>query len=256
MDLSAGHQSEPPFKDVPWKIQLLVSMGLHAVLFLLMVAWWSNDNRADAPLRQVIDVELITQVRPVAKTPSTSQIEVKAIPDVANPPLVRAAFVVQRLPVERPKATTKQTSTVTADILETGQAEKNVESTAAEVVGIGVVEEIKPTDSAVKVDSTNVTTAVEESVIIYQGQIKELIEKKKRYPLTARKGRQQGRVTVVFQLDAPGNLIASHVANSSGSRLLDRAALKAVRAVGQFPVLPAELSEETQFQIDLQFTLK
>lgn len=256
MDLSAGHQSGLPFKDVPWKIQLLVSIGLHVALFGLATVWWSNNDHIIPPLRKVIDVELITRAHLAEEPPSTPQVKVKAVKDVPKPPEDQPAPVARSKAVERPKAETKPAPTATNETVETRQSEEFSESTSAELVVGEAEKEPGTTRKAVEGSSRNDVIDFDEAVRAYQIQVKELIEREKRYPLTARKGRQQGKVTLVFQLNKRGTLIASSVAGSSGYRLLDRAALKAVRAVGQFPALPTELSEETLFQVDLQFTLK
>lgn len=256
MDLSAGHQSGPPFKDVPWKLQLLVSIALHVALFGLAIVWWPNDDHVMPRLRQVIDVELITRARLAEESPSTPQVKVKAVEDVPKPPAVQSAPVSRSKAVERPKAETKAAPTATAETVETRQSEEISESTSAELVAGEIEQEPGTSRKAVEGSSRNDMIDFDEAVRAYQIQVKELIEREKRYPLTARKGRQQGKVTLVFQLNKRGTLIASSVVGSSGYRLLDRAALKAVRAVGQFPALPTQLSEETLFQVDLQFTFK
>ena len=139
---------------------------------------------------------------------------------------------------------------------EIGQNLDNAASTSDESDVGETVDKLESTVSAVEGGRTNDAGVFEKIVNAYKLQIKGLIEREKRYPLTARKGRQQGTVTVVFQLNSFGTLVSSDVARSSGHRLLDRAALKAVRAVGQFPSLPAELSEKTLFQVDIEFTLR
>lgn len=48
------------------------------------------------------------------------------------------------------------------------------------------------------------------------------------YPVLARKRGQEGTVHVRCQVDASGNLVSTNVAKSSGFKLLDEAALKAV----------------------------
>lgn len=255
MDLSDGHRVGPPFKDVPWKAQLLASMCLHAALFWFMTIGWQNNDHVVAPLRQVIDVELITLTRPTEKPPSKPIVEVKELKDVPKSPRFKPKPVITRIPVERPSAEPKPTPVVIADTVKKTQAAK-LEQSAPEVIGGKVVEEIETNASAGRVDITDTARALMAATRDYQRRIKKLIENEQRYPLTARKGRQQGRVTVTFQLNKLGNLVASNVTSSSGHRLLDRAAVKAVHAVGQFPALPAELSEETRFQVILHFTLK
>ncbi len=90
----------------------------------------------------------------------------------------------------------------------------------------------------------------------YTQQLKELIERQKQYPVLARKGRQQGRVVIEFSINTTGALDFVEVAQSSGHTLLDRAALKAVRAVDIFPEPPAALPKNSSFQIAISFKLE
>ncbi len=73
---------------------------------------------------------------------------------------------------------------------------------------------------------------------IYLSQCRALIEKHKEYPVTARRGRITGTVTVRCILTRDGSLRDSGVARTSGSTLLDNAALRAVRSVGRYPPVP------------------
>jgi len=83
-----------------------------------------------------------------------------------------------------------------------------------------------------------------------------LIDRQKSYPLMARKGRQQGIVQMVFTLDRDGLLDNCLVKESSGFRLLDQAAIKAIRGVQRYPDPPAALGEKPSFQIAISFRLE
>jgi TonB family protein len=72
----------------------------------------------------------------------------------------------------------------------------------------------------------------------------------------ARKGRQQGIVQMVFTLDRDGLLDNCLVKESSGFRLLDQAAMKAIRGVQRYPGPPEVLGEKPSFQIAISFRLE
>ena len=76
------------------------------------------------------------------------------------------------------------------------------------------------------------------------------IDAAKAYPPLARRRRVSGTTVVSFGLDASGALARADVADSSGSDLLDGAALAAVRAAAPFPAAGCSYSVPVQFRID------
>jgi protein TonB len=78
----------------------------------------------------------------------------------------------------------------------------------------------------------------------YLAALKDIIEKHKEYPLMARRGRMEGTVRISCKLTRTGEMRESIIAASSGYEILDKAALRAVRSVGQFPVVPSEIKAE------------
>lgn len=67
--------------------------------------------------------------------------------------------------------------------------------------------------------------------------VRSRIERKKIYPDTARDLGMSGEVEILYELDRLGNLVRAEIVASSGYRLLDQAALKAVKtaAYKKFP---------------------
>lgn len=61
------------------------------------------------------------------------------------------------------------------------------------------------------------------------------IDANKQYPYMAIKRRLEGSVSVVCTIDTSGSIVSVSLGSSSGSDILDDAALEAVRAVGSFP---------------------
>lgn len=58
----------------------------------------------------------------------------------------------------------------------------------------------------------------------------EILERHKKYPYLASKRGIEGTVTVLMKLDPQGNLLSAIIEDSSGSELLDKAALKSIQA--------------------------
>ena len=90
----------------------------------------------------------------------------------------------------------------------------------------------------------------------YLSLLRERIDRYKKYPLMARKSRQQGVVLVEFELSTAGNLKSCQVRESCGYRLLDRAVLQAVATAAPFPEVPSQIElGEASFVVPVRFVL-
>ncbi len=65
---------------------------------------------------------------------------------------------------------------------------------------------------------------------LFAQDVRSRIERKKIYPDVARDLGMSGEVEVLYELDRAGNLIRAEIVSSSGSKLLDQAALRAVKS--------------------------
>lgn len=89
----------------------------------------------------------------------------------------------------------------------------------------------------------------------YALEIRKKINRVKHYPLIARRRGEQGTVTLEFSIDAQGKVLNSRILLSSGAKILDRAALKALAEANPFSPPPAELRIEQTYQLPIQFAL-
>jgi len=91
----------------------------------------------------------------------------------------------------------------------------------------------------------------------YKNALRQAIERHKGYPRRAIRLRQEGEVTVGFTIRRDGSIIDLRVVESSGSTLLDRSALEAVRQVdGRLPI-PEEIERETWvFTLPINYALR
>lgn len=80
-----------------------------------------------------------------------------------------------------------------------------------------------------------ISNAVAEGV--FAQDVRSRIERKKIYPDTARDLGMSGEVEVLYELDRAGNLLKAEIVTSSGFKLLDQAALRAVKSASyqRFP---------------------
>ncbi len=75
------------------------------------------------------------------------------------------------------------------------------------------------------------------------------------YPRAARRHRIEGTVTLAFALDARGRVVRAAIDGTSGSRVLDRAALDLLGRAEPFPVAATEASAELPFEIEVEYRL-
>lgn len=87
-------------------------------------------------------------------------------------------------------------------------------------------------------------------------QLRPHIEARKDYPRMAKKKKIEGKVRVKFDLHKDGHATNIRVSKSSGSALLDEAAIAAVqKASASFPPMPANFGEKQPFEITVGFEL-
>lgn len=87
--------------------------------------------------------------------------------------------------------------------------------------------------------------------------VRSRIERRKIYPDTARDLGMEGEVEVLYELDRAGSLIRAEVVSSSGYKLLDQAALKAVKTASykSFPEDAWVGSGSKEFRTRLVFSI-
>ena len=93
--------------------------------------------------------------------------------------------------------------------------------------------------------------------LAYKTIIQAWLEKHKKYPRRARLRNQQGTPHVHFEIDSNGGVLVSGIEETSGYRLLDRAAIKTVERADPMPKPPKELQgQPLRFTVPMPFTLK
>ena len=147
------------------------------------------------------------------------------------------------IPVEEPRA-----EVADAAVIETGEENSRVE---ADLASNGIGEE------AAEV-ATRQDGAVKNYLNAYTAGIRNLIDKRKKYPNEARQRRQEGGVCVRFTLRRDGTLAGEpELENPSRYSRLNTAAINAVRTAVPFPPFPQEISAETMpFLITINFSMR
>jgi len=89
----------------------------------------------------------------------------------------------------------------------------------------------------------------------YPGQVVSKLRRSLRYPREARSQRLRGEVQVAFTVSGSGGVGGVRIARSSGSPVLDRAALETVQRAAPFPPIPADAGRSNwTFTVPLAFT--
>jgi TonB family protein len=92
---------------------------------------------------------------------------------------------------------------------------------------------------------------------LYTSSIQLKIAQAKTYPPLARERKQQGKAFLSFKLDRDGKILELTVENSSGHKILDQAAIKAIKEAAPFPTIPASLSKNyASLKIPISFVLR
>lgn len=87
----------------------------------------------------------------------------------------------------------------------------------------------------------------------YQSMLYAHVLRHRYYPDEARPGRLRGVVRVQFALSRNGWIMSAWVETSSGHTLLDEAALEALRRAQPLPAIPAELPDEMEVLLPLDY---
>ena len=92
---------------------------------------------------------------------------------------------------------------------------------------------------------------------LFTGQVRQRIARARNYPRIARRRGMEGQPVIDFTLDKRGRLTKVDLAQTSGYRLLDRAALEAVHNGAPYPEIPPPLKIDSfRFKLPISFVLK
>lgn len=108
-------------------------------------------------------------------------------------------------------------------------------------------------DTGTKVLARSTNAAVHNSSIIELLHTK--ISERKQYPYLAKRQRREGVARVEFVLNPDGSINDTRLVNSSRVRVLDQAALEAVRGIEPFEPAKAYLHRPEAFQVDIVFNM-
>jgi TonB family protein len=159
----------------------------------------------------------------------------------------RAASMSQTLKPARQQEVNNENTPTEYNEASRETATKQLAETSASA--LGSIED----DSGEKTISRSTNAAMHNSAIIELLHSK--ISEHKQYPYMARRQRREGVARVEFVLYPDGSIDEAHLVNSSRTRSLDNAAIKAVESIEPFQFAKEYLQQPEAFQVDVVFNV-
>lgn len=107
-------------------------------------------------------------------------------------------------------------------------------------------------DEDYKVSQKNATDPV---TLSYTQELKNYLEKSKRYPRQAMRLKQSGVVEVQVKIDAGGAFSEIKLSKASTFTLLDQAAVSLLKKIGSFKPLPKSITPNSNFTIPIAYVM-
>lgn len=229
-----------------WSLAAGVALAAHAALAALVLVW---SRPAVAPLPEpVVLVELPPEAAPapaVAAQQPVSQPQPDYVPpQVVTPPLdippVRAPLPKDPvvLPPPPPPLPARQAAAAPAPA-----ASPLVTAPTGTGTGTSATPGTDPRAKRAEAD--------------YFSLISAHLNRRKTYPVEAKKAREEGVVTVRFTVDRNGNVSNASIRRSSGHAILDNATLQLLQRVAPLPRMPASMQRDSvTLALPIDYSLK
>ena len=201
-----------------------ISLGIHLIIFMHITGLYRS--------------HVLTRIELTLK--NTSESPHRSIPRPRHRPPPPEPFqeikreVIKTVPIPRP--------------IKVEPLESHLPDALTEAIGCPEI----PEDQLSVSDSRSMKSVADN----YMETIRLRIERFKRYPHLARTKRMEGMATLRFTITKEGRLKKSELVKTTRYRILDRAAIEAVRDAAPFPPLPESISEsELTLEIAIVFEL-
>ena len=228
----------------------VASLGLHFLSAVLLILCFRANILVHLP-QNIITVDirtLETGVKPEAKT----RRQPAAVRDVKSKSPLPKPVSYRQEPARRPQpqlnkelppirygtdpdATVHSTALIQTD----GEFHERTLSPAERSVGTLIPTDFDSTGKETSLQHTDKGGINAEKA--YLADLKEIIERNRKYPLMARRGQMEGTVHISCTISRNGELMEVEISRSSGYKILDNAAKLAVTSAGRFPVVPPQI---------------
>lgn len=188
----------------------------------------------------------------VASVAEPQPVDDPVVPETADPPPEDA--LTRRVDDEKPPEEEKPPEKA-AQQAEDAPAVAPV--AASEAAAPQKIDNATETSDVPKGQNVGLTKVDRQAIENWQRDLVVHINKKKKYPSTARNARQHGVVTVSFLMNRTGQLVSTAIVKGSGFRALDDAAIDMLKRSNPLPVPPDAMAGETfEFVIPVRFRWK
>ena len=250
----------------PLKVSIIVSITLHAVFFFSII--WIKIG-SEYNIREKVDVSLLksnkakllqrsipARSNPLIKISSqhyspetTVKIGLSQTPspvisvDKGSPILFSG---IDSLPYEIPKSINVQKAhnDLITRPLTTKLRGNDKKPASLNTMAIGGYKFLDNKTSMLEKPKVNIVEDNGESLRQFLTLVRKKIESKKKYPMSAKNAGIEGRSEVKLTILKDGQLEKVEVIDSSGSEILDNAALESVRNAVPFPPIPPDLRKD------------
>lgn len=200
---------------------LILSVGIHTVLFLHIAGVYRSRDLS------VIELTLQDASKPEQRNIPRPRQRPKQQPELSNPS--RTVTETPPIPSVKPMKIEPVDAVLSDRLMERIETEAVPHVPGAVITGA----DFEPVDSAAISDYSTSNA--------YFEMVRLMIEKHKQYPSQARAAFKEGKVTVRFTITPDGTIRSVEVRKSSRAKVLDEAALQAVRSAAPFPAPPRNL---------------
>ncbi|EDQ04421.1 hypothetical protein DSM14862_02056 [Sulfitobacter indolifex] len=267
-----------------WCAAIVLSGALHAGLPVLLLDHDAVDKRAEPEAdgitgAMMFDLSDIIAAPSALQEDSVAQVEAQEAPTVTESPEVLEAAkaaeqpILSQIPYEvedeslkfgvaapKPDAETEEVAEEVATEQDPEQIDaesqvgaEDLQASEQSVAGV----EAETVAETAKAESEGLTAEQTEEIREWQKSIVLLISGAKTYPAKARSDKIEGEVQVRFTLDRYGAILSAEVAQSSGSDVLDRAAVQTVEKLEKMPTPPNYLTgKEFTLIIPLRYSFR
>ncbi len=258
---------------ISWKHHLLaicIAAGLHLVAALAFTREAESGARAPGDAGIEIDLGMLgdlgsaqanqdakqepVPVEPEQTPPEVTETKPEPEPEPVAEIQPRAKPEPESIQVKKPepKATIKQKSAL--------KPEPKPVQPQPEPSAVAVTTEHQQTQTTRK-QSTGVshsltTGGTPAAISSYYALIAAHLAKHKRYPISARRRGEEGRVDISFTLASDGHLLGYQIVNGSGYAALDKAVMRMLKTANPLPPFPPSVSgHELTIRIPIEFRL-